>query len=204
MNDTELAAAAQELTEAIRQMNEHAKADDDLALFLRLQLHLENALTRRIKHELPNASAFDWDDYQKAPEFLIRVKLAYALAIIDKRAYGFCKLVAQIRNEFAHRLNRVLMIADYDRLVANLDAILQENVSFLLGTVLKDALPKQKVAAVFTLQVSIILLGAVQAGTDYAQDVSAVTGMVIRARERETQQQGEDTNDSPSSKSAES
>jgi hypothetical protein len=110
--------------------------DDDLALFVRAQLHLEGAITRALDNAL-RSGVFDWDS-PDAPEFLVRAKLAFGLNILDQAGYNFAKKVARIRNEFAHRLDRQLSEADATVLHDQVNAECKEFVS-LSRSVASDA-----------------------------------------------------------------
>jgi|ERR1700688_2931834 len=101
----------EKMTRLLKEMYAHSKADDDLALFLRLQLYLENAITERLVAIITNQGAFDWES-DNSPEFLQRAKMAFAFGILEKASYDFAKVAARIRNQLAHRLNRNLTERD--------------------------------------------------------------------------------------------
>ncbi len=100
-------AVIEKMTRLLQDMYAHSKADDDLALFLRFHLHLENALTDRLVSIITNQGAFDWES-DGSPQFMQRARMAFALGILDEAGYRFARTAASIRNQLAHRLNREL------------------------------------------------------------------------------------------------
>jgi len=107
-----------------------ARSSDDLAVFLRLHLFFERALTDRITNAFQVKEAIDWDGLN-APEFILRCKMARALGIFTELDYSFAKRTARIRNELAHRLNRMLDEQDYIDLYRLVDREAQEVTDLL-------------------------------------------------------------------------
>jgi hypothetical protein len=124
ITDRQLAVEAVALK--TRAMYEHARTDDDLALFIRLHLHFESAITSALDKVL-NPGVFDWES-PSAPEFLVRAKMALALGLLDRHGYNFAKKTATIRNEFAHRLERELAEQDFRILISQVSAECKEFV----------------------------------------------------------------------------
>ncbi len=85
--------------------------DDDLALVLRLHLHFEAAITDKLQGIFINPKAFDWNK-PEAPNFMTRLRLVSAMALITRESFTFGRELAHLRNQFSHNIGKTLTLED--------------------------------------------------------------------------------------------